>query len=75
MERNDGPRPAALVGAVLAFAALGTPLFLYVWETVNGLLSGHCTPGRLALAVVALALLALLLRVLARLLERWAPVS
>lgn len=73
MERDPGPRPAVIVGTVLGFAALGTPLFLYVWETLNGLLSGHGSAARVALALPALALLALLLRLLARRLRRWGP--
>jgi hypothetical protein len=73
MEGDHGPRPAVIVGTVLGFAALGTPLFLYVWETLNGLLSGHGSLGRAALAVPALALLAVLLWLLARLLRGWGP--
>ena len=73
MERDQAPHPAAIVGTVLGFAALGTPLFLYVWETLNGLLSGHGSLPRVAWSLPALALLAALLALLARRLRAWGP--
>ncbi|HET7233574.1 MAG TPA: hypothetical protein VFJ16_26415 [Longimicrobium sp.] len=71
MERRDTPAFGTLLLVILAFAAFGIPLFLYLWETVNGLLEGHGGGMRLLFSIPVLALFVALLAVLARTVRRW----
>jgi hypothetical protein len=65
------PGFGALVAGIAVFILLGVPLLAWVWESLNRLLSGIVEPSRLLGAAVALALLLLLWRVLARTVQRW----
>ena len=71
MEKREDPALGTLLLVVLVFAALGTPLFLYLWETLNALLTGHGSATRVLISLPVLALFAGLLVVLGRLLRRW----
>ncbi len=62
-----------LSARILLFLLLGGPLAGYIWHTLNDLLSGHFDGTRLAIAVPAAALLLLLLRWIARFLQRLEP--
>lgn len=50
--------------------AAGTPLLAYIWETLNQLLAGHVSGRRLLITTPLAALLAALLVVAARTLDR-----
>jgi hypothetical protein len=71
MAQRDDPEIGTLFVVVLGFAALGTPMFLYLWETLNGLLTGHADAMRLLIALPVLALFVGLLVVLSRVVRRW----
>lgn len=60
-----------LVGGMLLFVVLGTPLVAYVWESLNQLFAGHVDAGRLALTVPAALILAGLLTLFARTIRGW----
>jgi hypothetical protein len=60
-----------LVGGMLLFVLLGTPLVAYVWETANRLFAGDVDAGRLALTVPAALVLGGLLLLLARTIRGW----
>lgn len=57
--------------AMAAFVVIGTPLVYVIWKVINDLLTGHLVTGRLLLAVPALVLLVIVLRVLANAIRRW----
>jgi hypothetical protein len=71
MEKRVEPRFGTLVAVVLVFAALGTPMFLYLWETLNGLLTGHGSASRVLISLPVLALFIALLVLLGRVLRPW----
>jgi hypothetical protein len=66
MDTRDDPSLGRVMLLVLVFAALGTPMFLYLWETVNALLTGHVDGLRLLISLPVLAMFAALLAVLRR---------
>lgn len=57
--------------AILLLVLVGGPLVAYLWETLNRLMAGFVEPVRLLIALPVLVLFALLLRFVARLVERW----
>lgn len=59
-----------LAGTLALFVVIGVPVFAYLWETLNQLLTGHFAPGRIATSVPIALLLAGLLVMLARVLGR-----
>ena len=60
------------LGARMAlFVVLGIPLVGFLWHSLNLLLSGAIEGWRLAAMVPVVLLLALLLRALARAVQRW----
>lgn len=60
-----------LILPIALFVLAGIPLVAYMWETGNQLFAGHFTGARLLLAVAALIALLVLLKILARTVERW----
>lgn len=62
---------AGLVGGLLLFLAIATPLAAYIWESINQLLSGIVQWRRLLITVAASAVFVILLRVAGRLIARW----
>lgn len=60
-----------LILPITLFVLAGVPLVAYLWETGNRLFAGRFEPLRLLLALVALAVLLFVLRLLARALNRW----
>lgn len=71
MQRRGDPSFVALFGVILLFAALGTPMFLFLWETVNDVLRGEPSAWRIGVSLPVLALFAGLLTLLSRTLSRW----
>lgn len=68
------PRQSGGVGLMLAILLLvlvGGPFVAYLWETMNRLMAGFVEPARLLISLPVLILFALLLRFIARLVERW----
>ena len=55
----------------MLFVLAGIPLIAYVWETGNRLFAGRFEAVRLLIAVAALTALLFVLKVLARVVERW----
>lgn len=60
-----------LILPIALFVVAGIPLVAYMWETGNQLFAGHFAGPRLLLAVAALVALLVLLKILARTVERW----
>lgn len=60
-----------LVGAILLLVVLGVPLVAYLWETLNRLFSGVVDPVRLLVSLPVALVFVLLLRYIARSIERW----
>ena len=73
MADRDDSSIGRIMLVILVFAALGTPMFLYLWETLNGLLNGHLDGTRLLVSLPVLALFAGLLALLRRVLARLGP--
>ena len=72
----DGRRHAPisarrLILPIMLFVLAGVPLIAYLWETGNRLFAGRFEVIRLLIAVAALIALWLVLKVLARVVERW----
>jgi ABC-type proline/glycine betaine transport system permease subunit len=57
--------------AILMLVLVGGVLVAYLWETLNRLATGFVEPVRLLIAIPVLAIFALLLRYIARLVTRW----
>jgi hypothetical protein len=57
--------------AILLLVLVGGPFVAYLWETLNRLMAGIIEPARLLISLPVLGLFALLLRLIARLVERW----
>lgn len=55
----------------MLFVLAGVPLIAYVWETGNRVFAGHLDVVRLLIAVAALIALLFVLKVLARVIQRW----
>lgn len=55
-----------LIGLIMLFVVIGTPLVYVLWSFVNELLVGHLDPGLAVLALPALAVFAGVLVVLGR---------
>ncbi|GEM_PF-2008987 len=60
---------------IAVFAAVGTPMVAYLWETLNQLMALHVDPVRLALSVPVLIVFIGLLILLARAVRRYAPTA
>jgi hypothetical protein len=71
--RSEGSafRVGQLVGPMALFVVAGVPLVAYLWETMNQLMAGQVSLGRLAATIPAVAVLAGLLALLARAVSRW----
>lgn len=69
---SDGSHASVgrVVPVVALFALLGLPLVAYVWETLNQLMAGIVNPTRLAISLPAALLLAWLLVLLSRRVQR-----
>ena len=55
----------------MLFVLAGVPLIAYVWETANRVFAGHFEAVRLLIAAAALIALLFVLKVLARVIQRW----
>lgn len=60
-----------LIAGIAAFVLVGFPLVAYLWETLNQLMAGDVRPGRLALSLPLLLILAGVLVLLSRTVLRW----
>ena len=60
-----------LMLAMAAFVVIGTPLVYFLWTALNDLLTGRIDGTHLAFAAPALVLFVVLLRFLARAVQRW----
>jgi hypothetical protein len=60
-----------LMASMGLFVVIGTPLVYLIWKVVNDILTGHVVTTRLVLAVPALVVLWLVLRLMARSIRRW----
>lgn len=60
-----------MVAGIAAFVLVGSPLVGYLWETLNQLMAGDVRPGRLALSLPLLLILAGVLVLLSRTVLRW----
>lgn len=67
----QGTGTSRLVLGITLFVLIGTPLVGFIWEALNTLLAGHLRPMQLLIAVPAAVLLYLLLRFMARAVQRW----
>lgn len=55
----------------MLFVLAGIPLIAYLWETANRVFAGRIEVVRLLIAAAALIALLFVLRILARVVERW----
>lgn len=60
-----------LVGSLALFVFAGIPLVALVWDALNRLTAGHIHPVRLVAGLVAIGLILVLFRLLARTVTRW----
>lgn len=68
---DRAPSTLKLMGAMAVFVLVGLPLVGYLWKTLNDLLALEVDTTRLLLSVPVLAVLAVLLWLLARAVQRW----
>lgn len=66
-----GVTTGAMAFRVLLLVVAGGPLVAWIWATLNDLLAGHFHAMQVVIAIPAAILLWLLLRYMARLIERW----
>jgi hypothetical protein len=64
-------RATGIAVTILLLTLVGGALVAYLWEVLNRLFSGHFEPVRLLIAIPVAALLAVLLRYIARMIEGW----
>lgn len=60
-----------LIGWIALFVLVGFPMVGYLWETLNQLMAGVVDPGRLAISVPVLLVLAVVLGLLSRAVRGW----
>jgi len=60
-----------LIAGMLGFVLVGGPMVYYLWSTLNQVLEGHATGGRVGISIIVLLIFLGLLSILTRVIRRW----